>query len=207
MLEGRDPYAVIPGTRYEMRNTRDEFYEEVVIAGFGGQGIILAGRLLAQTAMKAGKEVTYMPSYGAEVRGGTANCMVIIADKPIACPVVGKPDSLVVMNKASLDKFAPHLKNSGLLVMNSSLIDDKPKLDESIEILKVPADEIAVQLGNAKVANMVALGAYLGRRGHLTADAAADALPDVLAERYHKTLPINTEALRRGAQFAQKHGR
>jgi len=207
LLEGRDPYAVIPGTRYEMRNTRDEFYEEVVIAGFGGQGIILAGRLLAQTAMKAGKEVTYMPSYGAEVRGGTANCMVIIADKPIACPVVGKPDSLVVMNKASLDKFAPHLKNSGLLVMNSSLIDDKPKLDESIEILKVPADEIAVQLGNAKVANMVALGAYLGRRGHLTADAAADALPDVLAERYHKTLPINTEALRRGAQFAQKHGR
>ncbi len=190
-----------------MRNTRDEFYEEVVIAGFGGQGIILAGKLLAQTAMKAGKEVTYMPSYGAEVRGGTANCMVIIADEPIACPVVGKPDSLVVMNNASLDKFAPHLKNGGLLVMNSSLIDDKPKLDESIEILKVPADEIAVQLGNAKVANMVALGAYLGRRGHLTTDAAAEALPDVLAERYHKTLPINTEALRRGAQFAQKHGR
>lgn len=196
-----------PGTRYEMRNTKDEFYEEVVIAGFGGQGIMLAGRLLAQTAMKAGKEVTYMPSYGAEVRGGTANCMVIIADEPIACPVVGKPDSLVAMNKASLDKFAPHLKNSGLLVMNISLIDDKPKLDESIEILKVPADEIAVQLGNAKVANMVALGAYLGRRGHLTADAAAEALPEVLAERYHKTIPINTEALRRGAQFAQKHGR
>lgn len=193
--------------RYEMRNTRREFYEEVVIAGFGGQGIILAGRLLAQTAMKAGKEVTHMPSYGAEVRGGTANCMVIIADEPIACPVVASPDSLIAMNKASLEKFGPHIKNGGLLVMNSSLIDDEPKLDDTVEILKVPADEIAVQLGNAKVANMVALGAYLGKRGHLTADAAAEALPDVLAERYHKTIPINIEALRRGAQFAQKHSR
>jgi len=190
-----------------MKNTSDKFYEEVVIAGFGGQGIILAGRLLAQTAMKAGKEVTYMPSYGAEVRGGTANCMVIIADEPIACPVVAKPDSLIAMNKASLDKFAPHLKNGGLLVMNSSLIDDEPRLDDTVEILKVPADEIAVQLGNPKVANMVALGAYLGKRGHLTADEAAEALPDVLAERYHKTIPINIEALHRGARFAQKHGR
>lgn len=207
MLEECDAYTVIRPMRYEMRNTRDEFYEEVVIAGFGGQGIMLAGRLLAQTAMKAGKEVTYMPSYGAEVRGGTANCMVIIADEPIACPVVGSPDSLIAMNKASLEKFGPHIKNGGLLVMNSSLIDDEPKLDDTVQVLKVPADEIAVQLGNAKVANMVALGAYLGKRGHLTADAAAEALPDVLAERYHKTIPINTEALRRGARFAQKHGR
>jgi len=207
LLEECDAYTVIRPMRYEMRNTRDEFYEEVVIAGFGGQGIMLAGRLLAQTAMKAGKEVTYMPSYGAEVRGGTANCMVIIADEPIACPVVGSPDSLIAMNKASLEKFGPHIKNGGLLVMNSSLIDDEPKLDDTVQVLKVPADEIAVQLGNAKVANMVALGAYLGKRGHLTADAAAEALPDVLAERYHKTIPINTEALRRGARFAQKHGR
>ena len=181
-------------------------YEEIIIAGFGGQGIILAGKLLAQTAMKAGNEVTYMPSYGAEVRGGTANCMVIIADEPIACPVVGRPDSLIVMNKASLDKFAPCLKNGGLLVMNSSLIDNEPRLDETIETLKVPADEIAVQLGNQKVANMVVLGAYLQKRGHLTAGAAAEALPDVLAQRYHGTVPVNTEALRRGAQFAQNYG-
>ena len=207
MLEECDAYTVTRPVRYEMRNTRDEFYEEVVIAGFGGQGIMLAGKLLAQTAMKAGKEVTYMPSYGAEVRGGTANCMVIVADTPIACPVVGSPDSLIVMNKASLDKFAPHLKNGGLLVMNSSLIDDKPTLDETVEILKVPADEIASQLGNPKVANMVALGAYLSKRGHLTVDAAAEALPDVLAERYHKTLPVNIEALRRGAQLAQRRDR
>jgi len=188
-----------------MRNTSDEFYEEIIIAGFGGQGIMLAGRLLAQTAMEAGKEVTYMPSYGAEVRGGTANCMVVIAEKKIACPVVGKPDSLIVLNKASLNKFGPRLKNGGLLIMNSSLIDTEPQLDDSIEIITVPADEFAIELGSPKSANMVALGVYLQKRGQLTADGAAQALPDVLAKRYHKTLPVNTEALRRGAEFAKAY--
>ena len=179
------------------------FYEEVIIAGFGGQGIMLTGKLLAQTAMKAGKEVTYMPSYGAEVRGGTANCMVVIAAEEIACPVVGKPDSLIVLNKASLNKFGSRLKSGGLLIMNSSLIDTEPQLDDSIEIISVPADELAVELGSQKSANMVALGAYLQKRGHLKVDTAAQALPDVLTRRYHKTLPINIEALHRGADFAK----
>jgi 2-oxoglutarate ferredoxin oxidoreductase subunit gamma len=195
---------MIQATRCKMQDMTDGFHEEVVIAGFGGQGTMLAGKLLAQTAMKTGKEVTYMPSYGAEVRGGTANCMVIIAESEIACPVVGKPDSLIVMNKASLTKFGPRLKTGGLLVMNSSLIDIEPQLDETIEVVKVPADEIAVELGSQKAANMVALGAYLQKRsamGGLTPDVAAEALPDVLAKRYHKTLPINTEAIRRGAEF------
>jgi len=184
-----------------MQNTRSEFYEEIVIAGFGGQGIISVSKLLAQMAMNAGKEITLMPSYGAEVRGGTANCMIIIAEREIACPVIGKLDSLIVMNEASLNKFAPRLKKGGLLVLNSSLIDNIPQLDETIEVIAVPADELAVQLGNPKVANMVALGAYLQKRGHLTIDIAVQALPDILAERYHKTIPVNTEALRRGAEF------
>jgi len=185
-----------------MRDTKDEFYEEVIIAGFGGQGIMLAGKLLAQTAMKAGKEVTYMPSYGAEVRGGTANCMVIVAERKIASPVVSRPDSAIVMNKASLNKFAPRIKSGGLLVMNSSLIDSGPKLDKAVDILAVPVDDIAVELGNPKSANMVALGAYLQKRNLFGANAAAESLPDVLARRYHQTLPVNTEALRRGAEFA-----
>jgi len=183
--------------------TKNGSYEEVIIAGFGGQGILLAGRLLAQTAMKAGKEVTYMPSYGAEVRGGTANCMVVIADEPIACPVVGRPDSLIIMNKASLNKFAPRLKDGGLLVMNSSLIDEQPQLADTIEILAVPANDLAVELGSLKSANMVAMGAYLQSKGIFSADAAARCLADVLARRYHRTLPVNTEALRRGAEFAR----
>lgn len=190
-----------------MNMTKDGLYEEVVIAGFGGQGIILAGKLLAQTAMTAGKEVTYMPSYGAEVRGGTANCMVVIAERKIACPVVGRPDSLIVMNKASLNKFTSRLKNGGLLVMNRSLIDTEPQLDDSIEVVAVPADELAVELGSQKSANMVALGAYLQKRGYLSPDMAAQALPDVLAERYHKTLPVNIAALHKGAEFAKGYCR
>jgi len=185
--------------------TENHLYEEIIIAGFGGQGILLAARLLAQTAMKAQKEVTYMPSYGAEVRGGTANCAVIIADEPIACPVVGKPDSLIIMNKASLHKFYPLLKPHGLLIYNSSLIEEEPEPTSSIEIQPVPANEIAVELGNVKAANMVALGAYLNKKRLLTIDAAADSLPQVLAERYHKTLPVNTKALYRGAEFTKQY--
>ncbi len=109
----------------------NKFYEEVLIAGFGGQGIILAGKLLAQTAMKAGKEVTYMPAYGAEVRGGTSNCTIIIADEPIASPMVHEPDTLIVMNKASMNKFAKRVKKGGLLVINSSLIDTDPSKEIS----------------------------------------------------------------------------
>jgi 2-oxoglutarate ferredoxin oxidoreductase subunit gamma len=186
-----------------MPDKKDEFYEEVIVAGFGGQGIILAGRLLAQTAMKAGKEVTYMPSYGAEMRGGTANSMVVIADEPIASPLVSRPSSLIAMNKASLNKFAPRVKGGGLVILNSSLIDVEP--DDTIDVLAVPADEIAVDLGNQKCANMVAIGAYLHKRGLFGPDAAAACLADVLAARYHKTLPMNSEALRRGAEFAETH--
>ena len=184
-----------------------DLYEEAIIAGFGGQGILLAGKLLAQTAMKAGKEVTYMSSYGAEVRGGTANSMVVISENRIACPLVSKPDSLIVLNKASLNKFGPRLKTNGLLIMNSSLIDVDPELDDSIEIIPVPADELAVELGNHKSANMVALGAYLQMRGYLSPDAAAQALPEVLAERYYKTLPVNVAALRKGSEFARSYCR
>ncbi len=177
-------------------------YEEVIIAGFGGQGIMLAGRLLAQTAMDGGKEVTFMPSYGAEMRGGTANSMVIISDKPIASPLVSEPKSLIAMNKASLNKFSSRIKPGGLLIVNSNQIDASPELDEGIEIVSIPADDIAVELGSLKVANMVAMGAYLERCGLFGVDSAAKSLSDVLAKRYHKMLPVNSDALQRGAAFA-----
>lgn len=179
----------------------DSLYEEITIAGFGGQGILMAGKLLAQTGMAAGKEVTYMPSYGAEVRGGTANCMVILSDKPIACPIVNTPQSLIVMSKASLAKFEPRLQPDGLLLYNSSQVDRDAHIGESIEVLAIPADDVALELGSPKSANMVMLGAYLQKRGYFTAEDASKALPDVLAKRYHKTIPVNAEALRRGAEF------
>ena len=175
------------------------------MAGFGGQGIVLAGKLLAQAAMRAGLEVTYMPSYGAEVRGGTANCMVIVSSKPIACPVVDNPNSLVICNKASLSKFAPRLKSGGLLIFNNSLIQNVHSVPDGVEVVGVPAEDLAVEAGSSKSANMVMLGAYLGRRGHLSPEQAAEALPDILPERHYKMIPTNAEALRRGAAFAACH--
>jgi 2-oxoglutarate ferredoxin oxidoreductase subunit gamma len=177
----------------------------MVMAGFGGQGIVLAGKLLAQTAMRAGLEVTYMPSYGAEVRGGTANCMVIVSNKPIACPIVSTPNALVICNKASLNKFAPHIKPGGLLVFNSSLIKDVGSVPDGVDVIGIPVEDIAAKAGSPKSANMVMLGAYLGRRGYLTPDQAAESLPDILAERHYKMIPANAEALRQGAAYAQGH--
>jgi 2-oxoglutarate ferredoxin oxidoreductase subunit gamma len=179
------------------------FYEEVILAGFGGQGVILSGKLLAQTAMKNGWQVTYMPAYGAEVRGGTANCMVVLADKPIATPMIVNPTVLVALNVASFAKFTPQLRPGGLLVMNSSLIAEAPGRDD-LDVLAIPADQLAQEVGSPRSANMVALGAYLGCRG-IDAEAAAACLSDVLAERYHQTIPANAEALRRGAAFARQH--
>ena len=179
--------------------------EKVIIAGFGGQGILFAGKLLARAAMEADLEVTYMPSYGAEVRGGTAKCAVIISSDPIACPIVSESDSLIVMNGASLDKYAAKLKSKGLLIANSSIVncsEPHPQLDSSVETIAVAADEIAVELGNPKAANMVVLGAYLGQKKLLSLDLVIRILPNVLASRYHNTLADNTEALRRGAKFA-----
>jgi len=180
-------------------------YEEMVMAGFGGQGIVLAGKLLAQTAMRAGLEVTYMPSYGAEVRGGTANCMVIVSNRPIACPTVTAPNALVICNKASLSKFAPRLKPGGVLIFNSSLIENVHSVPDGVEVCGVPAEEIAIESGSPKCANMVMLGAYLGKRGHLSPRQAAESLPAILAERHHKMIPLNAEALRRGAEFVLCH--
>jgi 2-oxoglutarate ferredoxin oxidoreductase subunit gamma len=181
------------------------FYEEIIVAGFGGQGIILSGKLLAQTAMTAGREVTYMPSYGAEVRGGTANCMVVIADEPIASPIITNPHTLITMNKASLDKFGPRVKDSGLIILNSSLIDIEPETADNVRVIKVPADELAVELGSPRSANMVILGAYMQATGIFPAEQAADCLKDVLAKRHHKTLPVNTAALKSGAEYVTRN--
>ncbi len=177
-------------------------YERVIIAGFGGQGVILAGKLLAQTGMTAGHEVTFMPSYGAEVRGGTANCMVVLSDEPIASPLVNKPDALIALNKVSLNKFTPRINQAGLLVVNRSMVDELPRR-EDIEMLAVPADDIANELASPKSTNMVALGAYLQKRHLLKPEMMIECLSEVLAKRYHNTLEVNAEAIRRGAEFAQ----
>ena len=179
--------------------------EGVMIAGFGGQGIIFAGKLLAQTAMRAGREVTYIPAYGAEVRGGTSNCSIVIHDQPIASPLVSTPTSLLAMNKASLARFAPCLRPGGLLIYNRSLIDTEPEPTGRTVVVPIPADELAIELGSQQVANMVMLGAYIHMSGILDLDQVVAALPDVLAKRHHNTLPANIAALNKGADFAAAH--
>ncbi len=171
--------------------------QEVIMAGFGGQGVMSMGMLLAYAGMMEGKEVSWMPSYGPEMRGGTANCTVIVSDKRIASPITPSPDTSIVMNLPSLDKFSSMIKPGGELIINSSLIEkDTNRTD--IEVIKVPCNEIANELGNSRVANMVALGAYLQKTGILPLESIVKAMKKVFAGKEH-LIPLNETALQRGA--------
>lgn len=177
-------------------------YEEIIISGFGGQGVISMGKFLAYLGAQEGRQVTYILSYGAEVRGGTANCTVIISSEEIASPFSPHPSTAIVMNKPSLDKFESRIKKEGLLILNSSLIRRKVNRDD-LEIVEVPATDIATKLGNPKVANMVTLGAYLVRRKVISLETVLRYLPDALPQRSHHLLEINKDALREGAKLAK----
>jgi len=178
--------------------------EEVIIAGFGGQGIMLIGRLLAYAGMLEGKNVAWMPSYGPEMRGGTANCTVIISSEEIASPVVPYPKSIIVMNKPSLDKFEPNVKEDGLIILNDSLIDQKVSRND-VTIIRVPANDMANELGNLKVANMVVLGAYVKKSGVVKLDTIFKALEKALAGRNQELLNLNKEALKQGAELGEDY--
>jgi len=142
---------------------------EVTFAGFGGQGIMTAGKLFALAGMAEGREVCWIPSYGPEMRGGTAYCTVVIADKPIGSPVVNQPTCAVVMNRPSLEKFAPRIKPEGLLVVNSSLIDIGGERDDITEV-RVPCNDLAMQLDSARSANLAVLGAFVAASGAVSLD-------------------------------------
>jgi len=177
--------------------------EEVIIAGFGGQGVMLMGRLLAYAGMLEGKNVAWMPSYGPEMRGGTANCTVIISSEEIASPVVPYPKSIIVMNKPSLDKFEATVQKDGLIILNESLIDQKVNRDD-VAIVRVPANDIANQLGNLRVANMVALGAYIKKSGVLKLKTIFKALEKTLAGRNQKLIDLNKKALKQGEELGKE---
>jgi 2-oxoglutarate ferredoxin oxidoreductase subunit gamma len=142
---------------------------DVVIAGFGGQGLLFAGEILAYSAMLEGLEVTWMPSYGPQMRGGTANCTVIVSDQPVRSPIVRNPIDVIALNQPSIDKFLPDMQSDGVLVVNSSMARYEPVQDanpeksrKKIQVFEVPASQIAERLGTVRVANLVALGAYIG---------------------------------------------
>jgi 2-oxoglutarate ferredoxin oxidoreductase subunit gamma len=171
--------------------------KSALIAGSGGQGILFLGKLLAQGAMLAGKNVTWFPSYGAEMRGGTANCTVIISDEMIGSPIVWKPDIVVVMNEASKNKFESRLREGGLLLMDSSLVT-KPPERQDVRAAGVPASDIAASLGNAKSANMVMLGALLSEEDLVGQDNVFRALEQLTPPRRMKSLGMNRDAIKKG---------
>ncbi len=171
----------------------------LLIAGFGGQGILFAGKLLAQSAMIEGKHVTWFPSYGAEIRGGTANCTVIISDDMIGSPVVQRPDSLLIMNEASLKKFEPSLKPQGLLIMNASLIKNQPHRTD-IEIIMIKATDMAEGLGSGQVANMVMLGALIAKARIIKPYTISTALKEIIPEHRKNIIQLNERAFHGGFQ-------
>lgn len=173
---------------------------EIVIAGFGGQGVLFAGQLLAYAAMDNGLEVTWIPSYGPEMRGGTANCTVIVSDEEIGSPQVRNPRVAVVMNRPSLDKYEPLIKEGGYLIVNSSIVDRAVERKD-INTVMVPANEISERLGDKRMANMVMLGAMLSNLPILNLEAIEKALKEHLPERHHKLIPLNNQCIREGATY------
>jgi 2-oxoglutarate ferredoxin oxidoreductase subunit gamma len=169
----------------------------IIIAGFGGQGVLFAGQLLAYAGMDAGRNVTWIPSYGPEMRGGTAHCVVIISDEPIGAPIVARPEIAIVLNKPSYDKYEPMVKPGGLLVVNSSLIDSmSARVD--IDILEVPANAIAEEFGTSKMLNMAALGALLAGREILPLEVVEKALQDHLPASKQHLIDANLQVFRQG---------
>ena len=176
---------------------------EIVIAGFGGQGVMFAGQVLAYAGMDNGKQVTWIPSYGPEMRGGTANCTVIISDEEIGSPLVRDPRGLIAMNLPSLDKYESTLIEGGSLIVNSSLVNRSIERDDVQHVL-IPANEIAESLGDKRMTNIVMVGALLAQLPVLPIEAIEKALEDHLPERHKKLLPLNFEALRAGDEFVRK---
>lgn len=178
--------------------------EEIIIAGFGGQGVLSMGQTLSYAAMLENKEISWMPSYGPEMRGGTANCITILSDKQISSPIISKFDTAIILNQPSMDKFESKVKPGGLLLYESTNIL-KPPTRTDIKVYAIPAADKANELNNSKVLNMVMLGAYLEKRKVVKLDSIIDALKKVLPERYHKLLPLNRQALEAGAELIKSN--
>jgi 2-oxoglutarate ferredoxin oxidoreductase subunit gamma len=177
--------------------------KEIIIAGFGGQGVLFAGQVLAYAAMDLGREVTWIPSYGPEMRGGTANCTVVIADEEIGSPLVQNPPAAIALNLPSYDKYEPLIQKDGVIVVNASMVDRGAKRQD-ITTIFVHANEIAEEIGDRKLTNMAVVGALLAKLPEISLEAVEAALKAHLPERHHKLLPKNYEALKRGYEEAKK---
>ncbi len=175
--------------------------EEIIIAGFGGQGVLSMGKILAYSGLMDDKEVTWMPSYGPEQRGGTANVTVILSDAKISSPVLDKYDIVVALNQQSLDKFAPKVKPGGTLIYDTNGIHNRPTR-EDIKIYPVDAMEATLEIGNSKAYNMVVMGALLKAMSYkLPMENVIKGLKKSLPERHHKLIPLNEKAIEKGGSL------
>jgi 2-oxoglutarate ferredoxin oxidoreductase subunit gamma len=175
-------------------------HEEIIVSGFGGQGTLFAGQLLTYTAMDEGRHVTWIPSYGPEMRGGTAHCIVIISDDEIGSPIIREPSICIVMNPASMDKYEPLVQPGGLLVVNSTLVRDR-SAREDIETIYIPANELAAELGNVRMANVVLLGAMLGSREIVPIEGVRRTLDLHIPQERKRIIEPNKRALDRGVAY------
>jgi 2-oxoglutarate ferredoxin oxidoreductase subunit gamma len=174
--------------------------EEIIVAGFGGQGVLSMGMTLAYAGMIEHKEISWMPSYGPEMRGGTANCITILSSNRISSPILSEFDTAIILNQPSMDKFLARVKPGGLLLYNSDTILHPP-MREDIDIYGVAATTEAIKLKNAKAMNMIMLGAFLYFKPVVSFASVFEALKQVLPEKYHKLLPLNQQALERGEEL------
>jgi 2-oxoglutarate ferredoxin oxidoreductase subunit gamma len=175
-------------------------HQEMILAGAGGQGIMVIGQLLAYAALVEDKNVLWFPSYGPESRGGTADCTVIIATEEIGSPVLDSCDCLIALNQPSLDRFASAVRPGGIIAINSSLAALSTPRDDC-KVISIPANDIAAELGNLKVVNMIMLGAFVSATSPVSLESVIKALADVLPPHRHNLLPLNEQALRRGAEL------
>jgi 2-oxoglutarate ferredoxin oxidoreductase subunit gamma len=178
-------------------------HEEIIISGFGGQGVMLLGKLLAEACMEEGKNVSWLPSYGPEMRGGTANCHVVVSDRPIGSPIIVTGTVLVAMNRPSLEKFEDGLVEGGTIFINVSIVDVEPKRGD-VTVYPVSANHIADELGSLKIANMVMAGALLDTKELASMDTMKDVIRENLTGRKARLVPLNLEALERGVQCARE---
>ncbi len=174
-------------------------HQEVIIAGMGGQGVMVIGQLLAHATLLEGRNVVWFPTYGPETRGGTADCTVIMSSDEIGSPVSSSPDTLIALNQTLLDKFAPLVKREGVIIVNTSLAQP-PSYRDDCKIVEVPASDIAADLGNSRAANMVMLGAYVQLVKPVKMESIEAAMPEVLPKRHHCFIPLNKAALAQGGR-------
>ncbi|MBE9547518.1 MAG: 2-oxoacid:acceptor oxidoreductase family protein [Proteobacteria bacterium] len=177
--------------------------KKTIFAGFGGQGVLMMGYAFAVAAMRDGKEVTYLPSYGAEMRGGTANCTVSVSDEEIFSPVASSPDYAVIMNNPSMIKYESTIREGGIIILNSNLVDKEPSRDDVV-VVNVPAIDIAKKLGSERAINMIMLGAFVAKTKITSLDSILNGLTEIVKGKKASLMKMNRKGLDRGAEYVLK---